>query len=134
MIRNDILECFILGFGLEIPNNDRGRPTSITQLWLAVKEKCGDCKMEELLDALCNLGRENADLYKFVPLPGGLFQPVSFERARSTPKWKDFFMIGYFNVKVLPGGRLRFQKLYEQLQKEILPSSPPPPIRIGFTA
>jgi hypothetical protein len=134
MIRNDILECFIIGYALEIPNNDRGRPTSMTPLWLAAREKCGECSMDELLDTLYTLGRDNVDLSKIVPLPGGLYQAVSFERAGNTPKWKDFFMVGHFNIKVLPGGRLRFQRLREQLQKELPPSSPPPPNQIGFTS
>lgn len=127
MIRNDILECIILGYALEIPNNDRGRPTSLTELWRAVQEKF-DCTQEELVDALYNLGRINAELYKFVGLPGGIFQPVSFERVRNTPKWKDFLSVGSFNIKVLPPGRLRFQRLFAELQAGLpQPNSP----RIG---
>ena len=129
MIRNDVLGWFLLGFGLEIPNNDLGRPTTLTPLWLAAKEKCGDCSMDEVLDALYNLGRDDAELYKLVPLGGG-FQPVSFERKRNTAHWKEFFCRGSFYIKVLPGGRLRFQRLFAQLQAELPPVRP----RVGFTA
>lgn len=124
MIRNDILECFILGYALEIPNNGRGRPTSITQLWLAAREKCGECGMDELLDALYNLQRDYAQLEKYVNIGAG-WHSVDFER--NTQKWEDFFMVGYFNIKVLPGGRLSFQRLFSQLQPELPPESP----RIG---
>ena len=67
--------------------------------------------MDELLDALYNLRTDHAELTKFVALPTGQFQPVSFNRARNTPKWSDFFMIGYFNIKILPAGRRRFEQL-----------------------
>jgi len=121
VIRNDILECFILGYALEIPNNGRGRPVSWGQLCLAAKEKCGDFDSEELLDALYNLGQTNADLYKFLPTDSELypFQPVSFEVERAKANWADFFMVGSFNIKVEPAGRLRFQQLWEQLQSEL---------------
>ena len=124
MIRNDILECFVLEYALEIPNNGRGRPMSITQLWLAANKKCGECDMDELLDALYNLHHDYAQLVKYVNTGVG-WHSVNFER--NTPKWEDFFMIGYFNIKVLPGGRLRFQRLFSQLQPELPPESP----RIG---
>jgi pyrimidine deaminase RibD-like protein len=114
VIRNEVLEWFLLGFGLQIPDNGLGRPTTITPLWLAAREKCGDCEMDEVLDALYNLGPDHAELSKFVEVGGG-FQPVSFERRRNTPQWKDFFTRGDFRVKVLPAGRVRFQKLDELL-------------------
>ena len=37
VIRNEELECFILGFGLELPDEGLGRPIALTALWLAVK-------------------------------------------------------------------------------------------------
>jgi hypothetical protein len=101
----------LLGFGLQIPNEGRGRPTNITQLQIAASEKCGDCSREELLDALYSLRTNHAELTKFVGLPTGEFQAVSFNRVRNTPKWPDFFMSDYFNIKTLPAGRRRFEQL-----------------------
>jgi len=115
MIRSEILEHFLLGFGLAIPNNGLGRPTTIGQLGLAANEKCGDCD-GELLDALYNLQTAHAELKKYVAVGGG-FQSVSFERDRNTPQWQDFFTHGTFNIKVSPPGRIRFQKLDEELQQ-----------------
>ena len=86
MIPNDMLECFILGFGLEIPENGLGRPTTFAELCVAAKKKCDNCSSEELLDALYILGRANAELYKLAPVGAGFFQPVSFERMRNTPR------------------------------------------------
>lgn len=34
--------------------------------------------------------------------PAKEFHPVSFERIRNTKDWTDYFLIGPFNVKVLP--------------------------------
>jgi pyrimidine deaminase RibD-like protein len=116
MIRSEILEHFLLGFGLAIPNNDLGRPTNIAQLGVAANDKCGDCD-SELLDALYNLQPQHAELRKYVAVEGGLQSPVSFDRVRHTANWKDFFTHASFNVKVLPAGRIRFQKLDEELQK-----------------
>ena len=116
MIRSEILEHFLLGFGLAIPNEGRGRPTNIAQLEVAANERCGDCD-GEMLDALYNLRPEHAELLKWVPMEGGFHSPVSFERMRNTPKWQDFFTHDSFNIKVLPPGRIRFQKLDEQLQQ-----------------
>jgi hypothetical protein len=131
VIRNDILECFILGYALEIPNNGRGHPTSITPLWLAAKERCGECEMDELLAALYNIQSDHAQIEKYVNVGAG-WQVLGFDRNHRS--WEDFFMVGYFNIKVLPGGRLRFQKLCEELEKELPPQSPPQPsARIGFT-
>lgn len=115
MIRSDILEHFLLGFGLAIPNNDLGRPTTIGQLGLAATEKCGDCD-GELLDALYNLQTAHAELKKYIAIVGG-FQSVSFERVRNTPQWQSFFTHGTFNIKVLPPGRIRFEKLDEELRQ-----------------
>lgn len=116
MIRSEILEHFLLGFGLAIPNEGRGRGTNIAQLEVAANEKCGDCD-GEMLDALYNLRPEHAELMKYVPVEGGFHSAVSFERVRNTPQWRDFFTHGSFNIKVLPPGRIRFQKLDEELQQ-----------------
>ena len=43
MIHVDLLEQFLLRFGLQITDNGLGRPTTITQLWLGAKEACGEC-------------------------------------------------------------------------------------------
>src|SRR5882762_4773457 len=117
MIRSEILEHFLLAYGLAVPNNGLGRPTSIAQLEVAVTEKCGDCD-GEILDALYNLSAEHAELRKYAAvLGGGVQSPDSFEPVRKTPHWQDFFTHGSFNIKVLPPGRIRFQKLDEQLQQ-----------------
>jgi hypothetical protein len=105
-----MLECFILGFGLELPDEGLGRPIGLMPLWAAVKEKCGECSLDEVLDTLYNLDRNHAELNKFVPLDGR-YQAVSFERKRRTPKWKDFFYGDPFRIKVLPAGRTRYQVL-----------------------
>jgi len=83
-----------------------GRPTEFL-----AGTSCGDCGVDELLDALYNLQNDHAEVTKFVALGTGDFQPVSFNRVRNTPKWADFFMTGYFNIKILPGGRRRFEQL-----------------------
>ena len=111
MIRSEILECFLLGFDLQMPNEGRGRPTNITQLQIAACEKCSDCSKEELLDALYNLRTDHAELTKFVGLPTGQFQAVNFNRVRNTQEWSDFFMVRRFNIKTLPAGRRRFEEL-----------------------
>jgi len=116
MIRSDILERFLLEYGLAIPNNGLGRPTTIAQLEVAANEKCGDCD-RELLDALYNLQPDYAELRKYVAVGGGFQGVVSFERVRNTPQWQDFFTRGSFIIKVLPPGRIRFQKLDEELQQ-----------------
>lgn len=123
MIRSEILEHFLLQFGLAIRNDDLGRPTNIAQLGVAANEKCGDCD-GELLDALYNLQTAHVELKKYVAVGGG-FQSVSFDRVRNTPGWKDFFTHGTFNIKVLPPGRVRFQRLDEELQqvKSMQPAS-----------
>jgi hypothetical protein len=117
MIRNEMLHRFILEYALSVQDNGHGRPTSITPLWLAAKEKCFECEMSEVLDALYTLGRNNAELTKFFPIGGG-FQAVSFERVRNTPGWSTFLMTGYFNIKLTPDGRIRLQRLSEQLTAE----------------
>jgi pyrimidine deaminase RibD-like protein len=117
MIRSDILEHFLLGHGLAVPNNGLGRPMNIAQLEVAATEKCSDCN-GEILDALYNLNPEHAELRKYAAVVGGGVQsPNSFEQVRNTPHWQDFFTHGSFNIKVLPPGRIRFQKLDEQLQQ-----------------
>jgi pyrimidine deaminase RibD-like protein len=117
VIRNEALECFILGFGLEVPDEGRGRPIGLNALWLAVKEKCGDCKVDEVLDALYNLNPGHAELHKFVPLEGK-YQALSFERWRPNAKWKDFFYGDPFRIKVLPPGRVRYQKLCAEMEED----------------
>jgi pyrimidine deaminase RibD-like protein len=116
MIRSENLEHFLLGYGLAVPNNGLGRPMNIAQLEVAATEKCGSCD-GEILDALYNLNPDFAELRKYLAVGEGLQSPVSFERARHTPQWQDFFTHGSFNIKVLPPGRIRFQKLDEQLQQ-----------------
>jgi pyrimidine deaminase RibD-like protein len=117
VIRSEELECFILGFGLEIPDEGLGRPVALTPLWVEAKEKCGDCNVDEVLDALYNLNPNHAELHKFVPLDGK-YQAVSFERKRHTPKWKDFFYGDSFRIKVLPPGRVRFQRLCAEMKAD----------------
>ena len=114
MTRNDVLHWLILGLGLSGPDDDLGRPSSISQLWQDAKEKCFDCDRNEVLDALYTLPREHAALIKLVSAGEG-FHPVSFERVRNTKGWTDYFMLGDFNVKVLPEGKVHYQKLSEQL-------------------
>jgi hypothetical protein len=116
MTHNDVLHWLILGFGLAATDDDLGRPTDISQLWQDAKEKCFDCERDEVLDALYTLPREYAALIKFVSAGEG-FHPVSFERVRNTRDWTDYFLIGNFNVKVLPEGKVRYEKLSEQLGK-----------------
>jgi pyrimidine deaminase RibD-like protein len=61
---------------------------------------------------------EHAELRKYTAVAGGGVQsPDSFDQVRKTPHWQDFFTHGSFNIKVLPPGRIRFQKLDEQLQQ-----------------
>ncbi len=110
MIRSEILEHFLLGFGLAIPNNDLGRPTTIGQLGVAANEKCGDCD-GELLDALYNLRPAHAELWRYGA------GSVSFERVRNIREWKNFFSVGTFNIKVMPPGRIRFEELAEKLEQ-----------------
>ncbi len=111
MIHSEILEHFLLEFGLAIPNNDLGRPTTIGQLGLAANAKCGDCD-GELLDALYNLRPEHAELWKYASAGS-----ISFERVRNSRDWKNFFTVGSFNIKVMPRGRIRFQELAEKLEQ-----------------
>ncbi len=113
MTRNDVLQCLILRFGLSATDEDLGRPTNISQLWQDAKEKCFDCDRDEVLDALYTMPREFAALIKFVSVGEG-FHPVSFERVRNTKDWTDYFVVGDFHVKVLPEGKVQYQKLSEQ--------------------
>ncbi|MGB7845672.1 MAG: hypothetical protein WBL63_08670 [Candidatus Acidiferrum sp.] len=116
MTRNDELHWLVLSFGITATDDDLGRPTDISQLWQYAKEKCFACNRDELLDALYTLPREHAALIKFVSAGEG-FHPVSFERVRNTRDWTDYFLTGNFNVKVLPEGKVHYQKLSEQLGK-----------------
>ena len=116
MTRNDMLQWLVLGFGISGHDEDLGRETDISHLWQDAKEKCFDCEKNEVLDALYTLPREHAALIKFVAA-GEEFHPVSFERIRNTKDWTDYFLIGPFNVKVLPEGRVHYQQLSEQLGK-----------------
>jgi diguanylate cyclase (GGDEF)-like protein len=118
VIRSEKLECFLLGYGLDLPNNGLGRPMTLGQLHLDAKKQYEDCEDGELLDALYNLQPNYAELKRYVALPGGLHQPVSFERKRNTPQWRNFFTIGSFNLVVLPQGRRRFEALTEELATE----------------
>jgi len=59
VIQNEILEWFILDWAQAVPNEGRGRPTTITPLHLAAKKRCGECTMDALLTALFNLGSDN---------------------------------------------------------------------------
>jgi hypothetical protein len=124
VIRNDVIECLVLDLAHAIRNDGLGRPTSITQLWLAVQEKCGDCKMDEVLDALYNVQPAHASFMKWEWL-GSEFQSTNFEEVRNTARWQDFFMVGYFNIKLLPAGRRRLQSLLEQLMAQLPPPMPP---------
>lgn len=69
-----------------------------------------------MLDALYTLPREDAALIKPVSAGEG-FHPVSFERVRNTVDWTNYFLDGDLSVKVLPEGRVHYQKLSEQLGK-----------------
>jgi pyrimidine deaminase RibD-like protein len=113
VIRNEELERFILGFALEIQHDGFGRPTSIAALQVAASQKCCDTDRDELLDALYNLQPDNAALIKFRPAGGGVSEQLEFETVRREPDWHNFFMIGSFNIKVLPPGRIRLQQLSE---------------------
>ena len=112
MIRSEILERFILGYGLEVPDEGLGPPVSFSQLWKAARENCGECSADELLDALFNLEREHAELNKFY-LVGNQYLPSSFESRRPKSNWKEFFYGDSFRIRVLPPGRRRFEKLGE---------------------
>jgi hypothetical protein len=132
VIRNDILECFILGYALDMQDDGFGRPIAFAQLRNEVTEKCGDCSNDELLDALYNLQTDHTELGKFFPHPSG-YELASFEDVRNTAHWKSFFYGDPFRLKVLPPGRVRFQRLQEQLRQELQPVEAPPVRRpIGF--
>ena len=49
--------------------------------------------------------------------PCGFQSPVSLERVRNTPNWQDSLGHGSFNIKVLPTGRIRFEKLDQEIQQ-----------------
>jgi pyrimidine deaminase RibD-like protein len=113
MTRGQRLERFILGYGLELPNmGEQGRPTSLGNLSVAAKEKCGDYSWDEILDALHNLRPEYAELKTYVYGAAGA-RCESFDRE--SPKWRDF-LGGYFNITVLPAGRRHFEELSEKME------------------
>jgi len=115
VILSDKLECFILGYGLEIPNQgEYGRSTSLGQLSVAARDKCGECSTDRMSDALYSLQSDHAELKKFV-YDGPEIHAVRFDR--NNPKWREFLW-GYFNVIVSPAGRRRFEQLSEQLQDD----------------
>ena len=116
MIPSEKLEWFVIGFALELPNEGYGRPTSLTQLLLAAREKCGYCEFDHLLDVLYNLDPNDVELLKFPPNPN--LRPVTFDRCRGYRRWHDFFQ-GQFNIKVLPKGRIRFERLTETKCREM---------------
>lgn len=112
MLLSEILERFLLGYGLKV-QGDRGRPANITSLLVDAQKEHRSCTDDELLDALYNSRPENVRIDKFVN-EESRFLPLD----RSDPAWKDFFYTGYFNIKTLPPGRLRLEKLSEQLDRE----------------
>lgn len=115
MTRNDELQWLILKIGISgTHHDDLGRTTNISELWHEARKLFSECAMDELLDALYTLPREQAALIKWVSAADEL-HPVSFERIRNTKGWTFYFLDGDFNVKVLPEGRLHFQKLSEEL-------------------
>jgi len=116
MTRNDMLQGFILGFGLLAEDHDLGRETSFSELWREANKVCFNCARNELLDALYTLPREYASLIKMVATGEGA-HPVSFERVRNVSAWPDYFMNSPFNVKVLPAGREHHHKLAEELER-----------------
>lgn len=109
MTRNETLQSFILGFGLEAGKADLGRPTTFAELWHAAKRTCFPCDPKELLDALYTMPREHVALIKIVSTGEGA-HPVSFERVRNVSAWPDYFTGGTFNVKVLPAGKLHHEE------------------------
>jgi len=115
MNRNEMLHCFILGFGLSAENHDLGRSTTLAELWQEAKIKSCDCDLVELLDALYTLPREHAALIKSLTSGEGP-HPVSFERVRNTNDWPNYFTSGPFNIKLLPAGRLYYESLAAHMQ------------------
>ncbi len=87
---------------------------TIGQLFNDVNSRCLECDHGEILDALYNLSSEHAILQRF--LPNNL--PVNFEKVRNHRDWGNFFTVGQFRLKTLPGGRKRFEWLAEQLKLE----------------
>ena len=116
MTRNEILQRFILGFGLSAEDHDLGRETSLAELCREAKRACFDCQQNEVLDALFTLPREHAALIKMVSTGEGS-HPVSFERVRNISAWTDYFASSPFHVKVLEAGRAHYHKLAQELEK-----------------
>jgi hypothetical protein len=116
MTRNEMLQGFILGFGLSVGDQDLGRETSFAELWSEAKKICFDCERNELLDALYTLPRQYASLIKMVASGEGA-HPVSFERVRNVSAWPDYFTSSRFNVKVFPAGKEHHNKLAEEFEK-----------------
>jgi hypothetical protein len=113
MTRNEMLQSFLLGFGLEAGNADLGRPTTFAELWREAKGACFSCDPKELLDALYTMPREHVSLIKMVSTGEGA-HPVSFERVRNVSAWPDYFTSSTFNVKVLPAGKRHYEQVTEQ--------------------
>jgi hypothetical protein len=140
VIRSEILQCFILDYAQKVTDNGNGRPTSKVQLLAAAKEQCGECSSDELLDAIFNLGNSIADVFGYVSSPSqpeGFFTKVSFEQFRNSPKWRDFFENqADFRIKAEPAGRVRCEKLKEQLDKDLAEAAQPQVKRksVGFNS
>jgi len=115
MTRNEMLQWFILSFGLCAKDPELGHPTTIAELAREAKRACFDCDQVEVLDALYTLPRDYAALIKSLPTGEGP-HPVSFERIRNTTDWPNYFSSGTFYVKVLPAGRSYYDKLADQMQ------------------
>jgi hypothetical protein len=114
MIRSETLEHFLLEYGLGPDTDGHGHPATIGQLFNDVNRQCFECDYDEIFDALYNLSSEHATLQRF--LPNG--HSVNFEKVRIRRDWKNFFTIGEFRLKTLPGGRKRFELLSEQIKSE----------------
>ena len=114
MTRNDDLQWFILGFGLSGSDDNLGRPSNISRLWENAQGQGIACDRNEFLVALYTMPWVHAALIKFVSVGEG-FHPVSFERVRNTTDWPDYFLGGEFHVKVLPEGKVHYQKHSDEL-------------------
>jgi hypothetical protein len=122
--RSETLELFLLGYDQEIPCNGEGRATAFIPLWEAGKKKYEKCEMQDLLDALYNLQPNHVELIKWINpgAPEGM-QRVVFDRNPVTGGWKDFFLVGQFKIKTLPGGQIRFDELTEKLETQYISSA-----------
>lgn len=118
MTRNDVLQWLVLRAGLSGSSGELGHPTSVPELCQQAKDSCFECKRDEVLDALYTMPREYAALIKFLSVGEGV-HPVSFERARNTTNWTEYFVDGDFHVKVLPEGRAYYEKLSQQMESTV---------------